>query len=624
MKIHFKQQGGAMPPYLAYTPFVPQSTESPSFETSSETISTTTSKKDSLDEKDLMEMISEIDGLPNEMEVVINNLKNMYSMQELFPQGTSGLVNLYLNSLYRLKVAGYNMKEFDNAYDRVVENTGLSEVAITSGGQIVVADRTTGELGLMDVKNYLNNTDENKTALTNSNLLYYRSHMPQYSFDSTLLPIVENGIGMEKVSKLIDQSLTDLGSTKQSMEYSFHQQNGKIVKGAEVLKELQSKNIPVNTSIDGLYEGKYISETEAQQAKEAIKYIYQALPKNAQTLLQIKGNNNTNPEEGALNIISSVVLAGASNSVESDVSYKGGVNPDGTKQSSESGDNLKYNVAAQWLMGVGQNNVFTIQDGTKDGIAVHSTSLPITSGDTLVGANSTLTQLSKSDFGGILDLQNVSMGGLMISTTGLDKILTTDGQAYKINMPIDKEAASKGIIKPDLRFLRKKEQADAELAQEGVDIKTNKNRVNQVYQEMGLPILYDAEGNLNITDYTTFMVLNGIAINTAFSTEQPADITFNDYLKELTDEEEENALNIFKTIDKNLKYDEKSLWNGLWGSHDSIYRGTIYIPVKSHVLNALASKLPADAILTIEAKEQAKDRIESKANNFVNGDNLRE
>ena len=48
-------------------------------------------------------------------------------MQSMFPSvGTTGLVDLYLNALYKAKTANFSKNEFEKAYTRVKDNKGLS------------------------------------------------------------------------------------------------------------------------------------------------------------------------------------------------------------------------------------------------------------------------------------------------------------------------------------------------------------------------------------------------------------------------------------------------------------------------------------------------------------------
>ena len=637
MKILFRQQGGAMPPYLAYNPFVPQSTGT--VQTTTQTTQTTkSSDSNELKDKDLLNMLKEIDGLPNDMQIVISNIQNMYQLQSLVPNSSTNksLVNMYLGALYKTKVAGYNKKEYDNAYQIVKNNKGLSEFAITDNGSLVVQNRETGQFSTINIQEYLANPEAFNSSVskyavqTNSNLLYWRAHSKNQAFNNGVFSIVENGIGLEKVAELVNSNLNNLGKSETSKPFSIYSQDGQIVAGADILKELQKQG--VNTTLDGLYEGKVISETQREQASAALNYLYSILPKNAQTLLQIKAVQNglgdaNNPQQAAKALLGQLIMSKESTKFNIELDFKGAYNIDGSKKSDSDGksdfDKINYNAAGQFVMGVGYASQFTFQDGTNDGATVYSTEMPVTKNNQPIG-RSTIQDLTTSDFSGVLDFNNVTMGGLTISPTGLSRVITDDGAAHSIDMVIDTKALQSGVIKPDLRYFKKKEQADNYIRENNIDAK-NYEAVNKVYQQYGLPVKYTEDGKLNVQAYARFAVFNGEATNTAFSTTQDSDITFNDYLRELTDQEEANVIADLKKIDSKFSYDSKSWWDSIspfWNEHDSIYKGTIWIPVKAHMLNAMASQsagLSSNQINTLDALEQAKSRTSELQQKYKNG-----
>ena len=55
-------------------------------------------------------------------------------------------------------------------------------------------------------------------ALTNSNLLWYRSQHPEYVNNNKVFQIVENGIGLEQVHKMIKDRFRELGNTETGSE----------------------------------------------------------------------------------------------------------------------------------------------------------------------------------------------------------------------------------------------------------------------------------------------------------------------------------------------------------------------------------------------------------------------
>ena len=629
MKIQFKQQGGAMPPYVSYTPFVPASQPNiPVQQQQQQPTTTKDSTKQDMSDKDLLNMIEKIDGLPNDMENIILELKQMYTIQSILPSTSSSkkLVDLYLNSLYKAKVANFNKKEFDDTYNLVKSNKGLSEVAITTDGNLVAQNLNTGEIKQLTVNDYLSNKqkyeEQGIKLLTNSNLLYIRAHYPQFTFKNEIFQIVENGIGLEKVQNLLRDNVSTLGKTENTIITDVYKQNGKVVAGMEILQNLKG----TNTSIDGLYEAKKITSEQRQQAKAAVEYLYATLPENAKTLLDLKSGKG---KGGSLKLIEYLILSKSDIKQSNELAYKGDYNLNGTKRSSGSkngdSDNLKYNTAAQLLLGVGYKSNFIIQDGTSDGIVVRSNEFPATNGQQTLGKSS-LLDLTKSDYGGILQFKDATMGGIPISQNALNKVIT-DGIVHSLDMIIDQDAAQKEIIKPDFKALKRKQQADDYIKQNNIDEK-DINKVNEVYKNFNLPMLYDQNGRLNAVSYARFAVFDGTAISSAFENSSDSDITFNDYLKELEGQDEQNALEEFKQSDPKMHYDSKSWWDSIspvFNGHDSIYKGTIFIPIKPHVLNAMAgTNLTGEQIMQIEDAETAKIAQQRKLQGWNNGNNLKE
>jgi len=79
-------------------------------------------------------------------------------------------------------------------------------------------------------------------------------------------------------------------------------------------------------------------------------------------------------------------------------------------------------------------------------------------------------------------MNQATMGDSLISSTGRNNIII-DSRIYQTELPIDAEAKRNGIIKPDLRFLKRIEAADSKLRQMGIDKSDPKNinTVNKIY-----------------------------------------------------------------------------------------------------------------------------------------------
>ena len=210
------QEGGFMSLFTQYTP-VQTPTETP------QRVSRSSQEKeekenDKITEKDLLEMVYKIDGLPNDMQQVVSNLQQMFEMQTFGMDSISNLANTYLSNILSLKTAAFNKKEYDSAFTKSSQNGSLNEYAITETGKVVVQD-SEGAIKFVDIKDLKDS--EEYTPLTNSNLLYIRAHFPGYANQNTLLSIVNNGISLETVNNMIKSRFNQIGKSETSMDLSL-------------------------------------------------------------------------------------------------------------------------------------------------------------------------------------------------------------------------------------------------------------------------------------------------------------------------------------------------------------------------------------------------------------------
>ena len=89
------QDGGFMSLFTQYTP-VQSSAPSPSARSSSSREERGSEREEStkgkLTEKDLFELVSKVDGLPNDTKALVSNLSKMFQMQQF--SGTADIANL--------------------------------------------------------------------------------------------------------------------------------------------------------------------------------------------------------------------------------------------------------------------------------------------------------------------------------------------------------------------------------------------------------------------------------------------------------------------------------------------------------------------------------------------------
>jgi len=94
-------------------------------------------------------------------------------------------------------------------------------------------------------------------------------------------------------------------------------------------------------------------------------------------------------------------------------------------------------VSAEFLVSYGVTQRYRFSDGSRGNLFVQGSSLPMV---TKQGASMGTVPLSfteRSGFAGILDLNNVTIGGNLIDTLDLDRILAFTQNTVNAPLPLD-------------------------------------------------------------------------------------------------------------------------------------------------------------------------------------------
>ena len=272
--------------------------------------------KGKLTEKDLFNMIKDVDGLPNEMKSIITNLKRTMATENLVGVDTGELANTFLSSLYKLKVANQNKKRFDESVKEAKENGSLGEAAITLSGGLMVTDKN-GNIKEISLKQYQQDEDSYR-LLTNSNLAWLRKYSPKAAFAGTdeAFETISNGMGFESFQKLLDTAKINLGS------YKYEEQG---IAGKEALLGLRAlqnlSKAQQQEYLQKMFDGKYQTEssvdTNEQQIKALIEYLTVSLPDRAKVWASLK-TKISDPNQAA----QALIMKYLSGSLKSTSSYK--------------------------------------------------------------------------------------------------------------------------------------------------------------------------------------------------------------------------------------------------------------------------------------------------------------
>lgn len=599
------QDGGFMSLFTSYTPIQsPAPSQQARSSSSSETKSSEReeSTKGKLTEKDLFELVSKVDGLPNDTKALVRSLQNMFQMQQL--TGTadvSDLASIYLSNLYQIKMASYNKKEYDKAYTEVTKNGGLNEYAITTSGQVIVMDED-DNLKQISVSELLKGTSKYR-PLTNSNLLYLRAYQPEYINNNQILNTVANGIGMGQVDKMIREKLSSLGTSESVRSGYSVKSDSYIAQGLNVLSEIESAAVAGQTgmTLDGMYKNKIITKDQKQQAEAALQYIYNTLPDNAKTLLSIKAGNAANPQAGAQAVILQLITSRMSQTNSSETTWEGtleqvtkgkesSTSSSGGDDSSGS-DDIKTDPYYNMSRMIGGNPTsISINKGTKAQMDVDGVNYPSIPGfDGKPIGKTSLENLLVSGFQGVvLDKNAITFGNVVLSAADFDNVMY-DGTGGTMAILPAKMQDGKKVV--DIESLDRWEAANKELEDMGIesiyDPDHQQEIIQVLYHHQLEKLVNVTTGSLDYSAFGQFMILDGYAVDNSSKNK----FKNSDFVTKVDDNSDEIPM-IEKALStdadqSNYKIDTDNWYD--WNGHDTVYKGSIYIPITSNQLQAMTA-----------------------------------
>lgn len=549
--------------------------------------------KGKLTEKDLFSMIKDLDGIKIDMNKFATKMSNMLSIYNLVGLDNDDIKNMFMRSLVQIRVMNNDKKLFDKAIEESRKSGGLDDVAINNEGELIVQDGT-GELHTISLDEYMGNQN-NYHLLTNSNLAWLRNN---YTQDNDIIDVIDSSIGVNSFMDLLNKAKSNLGSYKYSETGLMDEQ---ALLGLQYIKDLpdDKKREVLKQALDGVYSYEQSQDSNIKQVDSLINYFTNMLSQKYKTWAAIK-LNNPNPEEAARQLVTQYLGSSYKNDNSYKVFYKGTEEKLTKGGNSSSEDKTKImNAPTKFLAGLGDSQTLHINVGNNDSIIAKTNTMPYTkaNGD-YVGSNSTLQTVSEGQYNPILDLQNVTIGGVHVDSSKFSKIVLLDGKATSIDFPYKEE---NGNIVPNfnIKLVASYNKANEELAKLGITpdkIKANKDKVNAIYRKYGLDPGYDSEGVA--TKWRRFAVSNAYVDSTTIEADELDD---NPLLKEIKDD---------KTVDNLIAITKNEDFSKGWFSSDKYYQGTVWIPIKVNYQSALANKdlSVSQAMDEIEPRQQALDR----------------
>lgn len=601
-----KYQAGGSLPFVSFTPTFATSEKGASISQKSE-------DKDDLTTKDILELLKDMDGLPSDMNAIISDLKNFTMRDSLDPLGltsSSNIASQYIKIVNKIKIAKTNKEWYDKAYEKLRDNNTLNELAITNDGRFIGMNNE-GDFKYFTAEEVASKNTENYYILTNSNLLSIRSQNPNAAFNNVMIQEIANSIGMEQITEFINKTIQNLGSDKTQTQV-FGNQSKEVLAGLQQLQNV-AREVGQDLSISQLYEANIMNENQVKQAHSAITYLINSLPSNMRALLLAK----TGSEQGVIDLITSLVNSKLSSTYKLEFSPKNKKSATTTKSGNITLDGLDLSPAQMLQQGFGDREYITIQDQSSTGLQVEAVTMPITKDGNQPMGSGTLEDVATSQFGGILNFTNASMGGQIIPFEGRRNIAVDGSKIYSMYLPIDQDEYMKGNIVPDITLIDKVNKINKDIKQKQI---TDPNQINALYEEAGLPVYMNQDGTVIPTFYRRFGVINGTAIDNAFG----KNFVENRYLKKIDDEDViNNALSIMnrgRSKEDRIEYDAKNFFNfgGLLGDYDNVYEGTIFIPISNDVFLGVAGSgktITSTEANDLEALQQQKQKVST---NYIN------
>ena len=614
MIFKFQQGGSTIPPLVSYQPIM--ITNGGASGTASTAGSSKSSEESSdLTDKDLLKMLKDLDGLPNDMQALTKVLQNFYIDQQYSPSpNTTNIASRYLQALQMMRTINFNRKQYDNALNIISNNGGINELAVNEKGQLICVNEK-GDFKYLKPEQLKQITDYR--PVTNSELLKLRAYSPELANDNNILGVIANGIGIKGVIEYIQQFINNLGTSDNSTQGYVTTQQGQIINGITTLtsaiQEASQQGIKFDGTTQDLYQYKILNKSQKEQADAALSYIYRMLPENAKTLLKVRTPNGTS--EDAQKLIATIIASQIDVTNHYDIELKAGKTAQsigkssnaGTKDSTEQETSLIHNVM-QSIGGTDTQLKVDRGDGIQmvvNGSTYNRVTKP--NGDS-IGDTSLSNMLDLSGLGSIIkDTHLITFGDQKITPEQMRNITYNNTGIVRANLPIN----SDGTV--NLKLLEQYQQAENEINALGEN--ATQEQISNIFEKHDLKSLLTPNGKPDITKFGAFIVTEGY-------TTKSNGIKDTDFVKKIDNPTDAQIDLIKESLAIGTGKDRKKpdidtfdWWNPFdYFSVDDIYKAAIYIPITNNQLAAVTGAnqhIDYDEAMQLEDKYQ---RFEKRIN----------
>lgn len=611
------QQGGTTPPFVAYQPVIVSDKRTTA--TQEEALAakaTKASESGKLTSKDLYTMLKEkLKGLPSDVDVAMSQLKSLEQLAAMDFDGsfTQSLESKYLSTLSTMNKLSFSREQYDEAMKNVKANGGLNEAAIDQYGQIYMTDGK-------DFK--MMSPEEAKksgwTVVTNQDLLYLRANDSSLAGKDTILGIINNGIGISQVTKMIQDAIGNLGTTSNSETAYATTPQGQLIQGLNDFIKAAQETGQYDATVEDLYKAQIINKTQAQQAQQALNYVYQTLPANAKTLLKTKTKDGTDKQ--CIDLINQLILSKTDTEKSFTSELLGGptkksMSKDANAGSKDSTD-MKTSLPLQIMQDMGESDVapVTIDKGNGIQMSVYGSFYSAVSdkkGETITNTSlqNMLAQSGLQDI--VKNVRNITFGDQKLSPEQLAKITYNNTGVVRAEIPVNEDGTVKLSVLDDFNAAMNEIKGLGNTSPQQIQAIKAKYHLDQYLNDDGTPNPKHTAPFILTEGYTTEK--NGVQ-----------DSDFVKHIKNPTDDQIQlikDSLTVGTGKDAKVpEIDTFDWYNPFdWFGTENIYKATIYIPITNNVGAAVRGgnqNLDYDEALKYEMKYRNFQKMnESKTTN---------
>lgn len=575
------QQGGTTPPFVAYQPVIVSDKRTTT--TQEEALAakaTKESESGKLSSKDLYTMLKEkLKGLPNDVNIAMNQLQQLEQLTSMDFDGsfTQNIESKYLSTLQTMNQLSFSREQYDKALDNVKSNGGLNEAAINQYGQVYM---TNGK----DYK--LMSPEKAKQSgwkqMTNQDLLYLRANDPSLSGKDEILNVVNNGIGISQVTKMIQDSIGNLGTNSNSETAYATTQQGQLIQGLNDFIKAAQETGQYDASIEDLYKAQIINKTQAQQAQQAIAYIYKTLPQNAKSLLKTRTEGGTDKE--ALNLISTLVLSKTSEDRSFTVDLEGGPTKKSMSKDANAGSKddteLKTSLPLQVMQDMGEADIAPVTIDKGDGVQMSVygsffSAINDKKGEPIVNTSlqNMLAQSGLQDI--VKNVRSITFGDQKLTPEQLSKITYNNTGIVRADLPVNEDGTVKLSVLDDFNAAMNEIKGLGNASREQVEAIKAKYHLDQYLKDDGTPDPKHTAPFILTEGYTTEK--NGIE-----------DTAYVKHIKNPTDDQIQlikDSLTVGTGKDAKVPDIDTFDWYNPFDyfGTENIYKATVYIPISNNV-----------------------------------------